>query len=79
MTRLIFNFLSRLIFNNLEHVVQKINQKITQFIPYAGCQGGGPFVYTFTSPVTTPSKSIDYNQEPGKFTVHNNSNYIKNI
>ena len=69
----------KIIFKNLEHVVIKIILKITQFILYSGCQGGGPFVYTFTSPVTTPSKSIDYNQEPGKFTVHNNSNYIRNI
>ena len=37
-----------IIFKNLEHLVNNINSKITQFIPYAGCQGEGPLVFTFT-------------------------------
>ena len=42
-----------------------MNSKITQFILYAGCQGGGPFASPSPS-VRTPFKSIDQNQEPGK-------------
>ena len=63
--RLIFNFISRLIFNNLEHVVQKINPKITRFIHMQDAKERDPLSSPSPS-LRTPSKSIDQNQEPGK-------------